>query len=335
MYLTTGDERYKQAAVKAADFCYEKINQNYMYVACVVDNPQTIDSESGQQAINGFLSMYDLTKEKKWLDAAEQAATYTESWTFMHEVPVEDDQTGTTTWPKDSSIVGQHLIAIGHAACDLGFAWSSFSYYRLYLYTGNEHYLKVARISAHNSKQSMNLYGSLYPGQMEGLQQEAFGLKTNIGYPRRISTNRLEALTWNFTAHLDPMTRLKDAFGTVDLEEAEKLPHDSLVAMNLRYSLKQACDYGQSVNTGINSTTKKNNAKVFFSEGKINIESPDNTIKYVELFDIDGKKIDKYKGDFSHDMQIPLEKMNYGVYLVNIEYSSGKKDIIKFSNIIN
>ena len=82
LYIATNDERYKTAALKAAEFSYANIHERYLYVACVVDNPQTIDSESGQQSINGFLAIYDLTKDPKWLAAAEQAATYTESWSY-------------------------------------------------------------------------------------------------------------------------------------------------------------------------------------------------------------------------------------------------------------
>ena len=210
----------------------------------MVDNPQTIDSESGQQAINGFLSVYDLTKDKKWLDAAEQAAIYTESWSYMFEVPVEKDQFAETDWPKDRSIVGQHIIAIGHSATDLGFAWSAFVYYRLYLLTGKEHYLHVARISAHNTKQSMNLGQKLYPGQPEGLQQEAFQVRVNNGAGRRMNSI-MEALTWNFAAHLDPMIRFKDAFGSYDLEEVEKMLQSEKERLNDRYSLYQSSDYGQ------------------------------------------------------------------------------------------
>ena len=213
--------------MKAAEFSYANIHERYLYVACVVDNPQTIDSESGQQAINGFLAIYDLTKDPKWLAAAEQAATYTESWSYMFEVPVEKDQTARTDWPKDRSIVGQHIIAIGHSATDLGFAWSSFVYYRLYLLTGKEHYLQVARISAHNTKQSMNLGQELYPGQPEGLQQEAFQVRVSNGAGRRMNSI-MEALTWNFAAHLDPMIRFKDAFGTYDLEEVEAMPKSNV-----------------------------------------------------------------------------------------------------------
>lgn len=243
LYLATGDSRYKETALKAAEFCYKNVHEKYLYVACVIDNPQTIDSESGQQALNGFLSIYDLTGDKKWLAAAEQAAIYTASWTFMYDVPVETDQTEETDWPKDRSIIGQHIIAVGHSAADLGFAWSSFVYYRLYLMTGKELYLKIARVAAHNSKLSMNLRQELYPGKPEGLQQEAFTVRTSKN-PRR-THSVMEALTWNFAAHLDPMLRFKDAFGTCDMEEVEKMPKEKVLEMNERYGKYQSSDYGQ------------------------------------------------------------------------------------------
>ncbi len=243
LYIATGDERYKSTLMKAAEYAYQNVHLPYLYVACVIDNPQTIDSESGQQAINGFLAVYDFTGDKKWLEAAEQAAVYTASWTFMYDIPVETDQTAETDWPRERSIVGQHIIAVGHSAADLGFAWSSFVYYRLYLLTGKEKYLHIARIAAHDSKQSMNLGQSLYPGQPGGLQQEAFTARVSSN-PRR-TKSVMEALTWNFAAHLDPMLRFKDAFGTCDLEEVEKMPKEEVERLNSRYAKYQSSDYGQ------------------------------------------------------------------------------------------
>jgi hypothetical protein len=246
LHIATNNPAYKTAALKAGEYCYKNIHENYCYVACVVDNSQTIDSESGQMALNGFLSLYDLTKEARWLKAAEQAATYTESWVYSFEIPVEKDRTGATSFPKDRSIVGQHLIAIGHAAADLGFAWSSFAFYRLYLETGNEHYLQLARMAAHNTKQSMNWDGSLFPGQAKGLQLEAFG----VMIPRRIN-GVMTTLNWNYAAHLDPMFRFKDAFGTPDLEKVERMTWEERQDLNAIYSQVQSADYGQEVNTGL------------------------------------------------------------------------------------
>ena len=90
----------------------------------------------------------------------------------------------------------------------------------------------------------MNLGQKLYPGQPEGLQQEAFQVRVTNGAGRRMNSI-MEALTWNFAAHIDPMIRFKDAFGSYDLEEVEKMPQSEKERLNDRYSLYQSSDYGQ------------------------------------------------------------------------------------------
>jgi hypothetical protein len=238
--IATGREDFRAALLRAGEFCLRNLHDKYLYATCVVDNPQTLDSESGQMALNGFLALWDLTREKKWLAAAEQAALYTATWTYMFEIPVERDQSGPLVVPADRSMVGQHLIAIRHAGADLGFAWSSFAYYRLWLETGNETWLRVARIAAHNTKQTMNWDGTLYPGQPRGLQLEAF----RVMIPRR-GRGVLNCLNWNYAAHLDPMMRFQDAFGTVDLEEVERMDAARRKRLNETYSEVQSSDRGQ------------------------------------------------------------------------------------------
>ncbi len=231
---------FRDAALKAGEFCLRNIHDKYMYVACVVDNPQVPDSESGQMALNGFLSLWDLTRDRRWLEAAVQAATYTETWTYCYDIPVESDHGGALVVPADRSMAGQHLIALGHAGADLGFAWSSFAYYRLYLETGNLHWLHVARMAAHNTKQTMNWDDSLYPGLPRGLQLEAF----RVMIPRR-GRGVQTCLNWNYAAHLDPMMRFQDAFGTPDLDEVERMEPSIRKRLNQTYSEVQSSDWGQ------------------------------------------------------------------------------------------
>lgn len=292
LYIATGNESYKDAALKAGEFCYENIHNKYLYLACVVDNPQTIDSESGQMAMNGFLSLYDLTKDSKWLNAAEQAGIYTASWTYMFDIPVENDRTSETSFPRDRSLIGQHLIAIGHGATDLGFAWSSFTFYRLYLATGNEQYLHIARISAHNSKTSMNWDQSLFPGEAKGLQLEAF----SASLPRR-SNGVMTTLNWNYAAHLDPMFRFKDAFGTPDLETIEQMPMDERLRLIEEYSKVQSSDYGQTL--GIEENITDSDFELYpnpvHKNGSLTINIPHSNNEQIELelYDIMGRLVDK------------------------------------------
>ena len=333
LHIATNKPAYKTAALKAGEYCYQWIHENYCYVAGVVDNPQTIDSESGQMALNGFLSLYDLTKESKWLQAAEQAATYTESWVYSFEIPVEKDRTGTTNFPKNRSIVGQHLIAIGHSAADLGFAWSSFVFYRLYLETGNEHYLQVARVSAHNTKQSMNWDDSLFPGEAKGLQMEAF----QVTIPRRMN-GIMTALNWNYAAHLDPMFRFKDAFGTPDLEEVEKMSMEERLSLNAIYSQMQSANYGQEISS-IFQEKKQDTFRIYPNPVKKNeelyiefSEIQTNDV-IVEIFDITGKMV--YTQKITTPLlkqKVNVSKIHTGQYTLRIreaDFSFSKKIIIQ------
>jgi hypothetical protein len=225
LHQATGDPHYRDAAIRAGNFSLTNIHQPYNYVGSVIDNPNVIDRESGQEAIYAFLALYDLTQEKPWLDAAIQAARYAETWMYAYEIPPEIGSDA-TDFPKDRSIVGQTLIATGQSAADLGFAFSSFDYYRLYLFTGDLHFLTIAKLLVHNTKQALNWDGSLYPGQPKGLQLEAF----NVTIPRRKGV--MECLSWNFTAHLDPLVRFQDTFGSMDIEAIEKLPLEKRRGLN-------------------------------------------------------------------------------------------------------
>lgn len=225
LHQATGDDRYRDAALRAGKFSLTHLHEPYHYVGSVIDNPNVIDRESGQEAMYAFLALYDLTGEKPWLDAAVQAARYSETWMYAYEVPAEQDSDA-NDFPKDRSIVGQTLIATGQSSADLGFAFSSFDYYRLHLFTGDPHFLSIARLLVHNTKQSLNWDGKIYPGLQKGLQLEAF----SVTIPRRKGV--MECLSWNYTAHLDPLVRFQDTFGSMDIEVIEKLPLEKRRELN-------------------------------------------------------------------------------------------------------
>ncbi|MBN2844189.1 MAG: hypothetical protein JXM68_13965 [Sedimentisphaerales bacterium] len=217
LYRATSQEKYKNAALKAANFAWTNIHLPYNYIGCVIDNPNVIDRESGQEALYAFIALYDLTGEERWLAAAIQAAEYTITWSYCYEVPAELDAPA-THFPANKSIIGQTIIATGHSAADLGLAFSAYHYYRLYLLTNDKYYLHITRLLLHNTKQSMNWDGKLYPGKPTGLQLEAF----SITVPRRLGV--MQCLSWNYAAHLEPLTRFLQTYGTFDLNTLEKSP---------------------------------------------------------------------------------------------------------------
>jgi hypothetical protein len=217
LYMATGNEAFRATALKAGYFSLKNIHEPYKYIGSVIDNPNMIDRESGQMAINAFLALFDMTGESRWLGCAIQAARYSATWMYSYEVPAEIGS-GACDFPEERSIIGQTIIASGHSGADLGFAFSAFAYYRLYLLSGDEQMLKISRMLLHNTKQSMNLGGELYAGLPEGLQLEAF----SVAVPRRRGV--MQCLSWNYAAHLDPLVQFKQAFGIFEPLEIEKLP---------------------------------------------------------------------------------------------------------------
>lgn len=228
LYTVTKKKDYLDAALKAGAFSLQEINKDYLYVGGVIDNPNVKDRESGQQAIYAFMALYDNTQDRKWLDAAVQAARYTETFMYAYDVPMTIGDT-LTDFPAHKSTTGQTLIATGHSGVDNGLSFSSFQYYRLYLFTGDKHLLQIAKMAMHNSLQTMDIDGAM-GYKYKALQTEAFQLSGNTrGHSVR------QWLAWNTAAVMDPLCRFKDAFNSMDIDALEKLPLAQRKQMNTNY----------------------------------------------------------------------------------------------------
>lgn len=210
LYYVTDNDAYLQAALKAGEFSYATVHRNYQYVGSVIDNPNVQDRESGQQALYAFLALYDITANPKWLVAAVQAAHYTATFVYTYPIPMAQGDT-LTDFPAHKQTTGQALIATGHSAVDNGFSYSSFQYYRLYLYTGDQHFLDLAHFGMYNTLQTADFDGKMRY-RFKALQTEAFGLAGNArGHSIR------QWLPWTSSAVMDPLLRFQDAFGELDL----------------------------------------------------------------------------------------------------------------------
>jgi hypothetical protein len=232
LFKATGDSRYKEAALKAGEFCYNNIHLEYKYIGSVIDNPGIKDKESGQKAVEAFLALYDLTGEKKWLDACVQAAIYTETYVYSWNIPMEigDDP---PEWPAaDKETTGLSIIATGHSGADCDFSYSSFEYFRLYLITGDSHFLHVSKMSQKNTKQTMNYDGNLNY-KYRGLQTEAIRVVTPRGYGVKLW------LPWITASAVDPLLKFKDAFNEMDIDQIVTLPPETLKSMNDEFARTQ------------------------------------------------------------------------------------------------
>jgi hypothetical protein len=223
----TKDEKYLKAAVRAGEFSLENIHPTFRYVGGTPDNPDVIDKEAGLIALDAFLALYDATGEKKWLDGAIQAATYSETWLYCWNVPMPEGDAG-NFFPKGRSTVGMSIISTGHSGADTFMAYYPFQYYRLYLLTGDSHFLDVAKLLLYDTKQLLDVDGSLHYAHA-GLQTEAMTVALPRGHGVKLW------LPWLTVAAIDPLTQLQEAFGSMRIEEIEQLPLAKRLALNEAY----------------------------------------------------------------------------------------------------
>ena len=209
---------YRDAALRAAGWSLANDHPG-PYVGGTPDNPDVIDKEAGWIAFDSYLALYDVTQNKRWLDAAAAAATYTETWMYGWNVPLPPDATLVQIPRLNTTAGAAGLIATGHSAADLFLAYASLSYARLSIDTGDTHYAEVARLLQANTAQFVDVNGSLGYAT-PGLCVEAFSL---VGGRRGRSVGTW--LPWCTSAILEPMARCREVFGTIDVAAASRWTH--------------------------------------------------------------------------------------------------------------
>ncbi|RYX83113.1 hypothetical protein EON83_16310 [bacterium] len=227
LWRATGDIKYQQAALRAGEFCWRTVHLPYSYVGGTPDNPNVTDKEAGVMAVKGFMALYDATGERKWLDATKQAALFCETWTYWHDLPMPDNNTN-QVFPNGRGTVGLSLISTGHAGVDNFMAVAPFLWYRIYLATGDKHFLSSARLLLHDTKQVMDWDGKL-GYKYRGLMPEAMGLSTNRG--RGVAG----WLPWLTIVVTQPLVQLEQTFGSMDIDEIEKLPLKKRQSLSANY----------------------------------------------------------------------------------------------------
>lgn len=224
LHLVTGEGRYRASAVRAGEWSFANIHRTLEYRGGTCDNADIQDKEAGIYGLFGFLALYDLTEEPRWLEGAVRAADYTETWTYAWSFPVR------APWAHPFnrySISGQSIITLGGGA-DVYMAACSYSYYRLHLITGDEHYLDFAEFLHRNTRQSTDVDGSIGYA-MPGLGHESGDFATQT------LRSHHHWLPWCTFVEVDPASRLRDTFGVYEIADAQRLPAAERAARNRVY----------------------------------------------------------------------------------------------------
>lgn len=210
MTEVTGNPKYKQAAIRAADYVWEHWGKRGLYVGGASDNPNITDKEAGMLSMEAFLSLYESTKENKWLQYAKAAADYTESWIWIWNLPMPvDADNAQLHWKKGVPTVGlQGITARVAGGVDEYLDWATSAYAELYLYTKDPHYLDVARVLLHDTKSMVATPAHLHGLKGVGWQQEHWGMGPSR-YGRGVGSHRFW-LPWVTANHLHSITGLEE-----------------------------------------------------------------------------------------------------------------------------
>ncbi len=206
----TGDAKYRQAALRAAEYVWTNFGARGLFIGGAIDNPNITDKEAGMLSMEAFLSLYDATQEAKWLERAQTAATFTESWIWIWNVPMPlDANDADLHWKKGVPALGfQGITAAVTGGVDEYLDWAVPSYAKLYKLTNDRHYLDVARVLLHDTKQMVALPGRQYDYKGIGWQQEGWGMGPGRN-GRGVGGHRFW-LPWISANHLYGITGLEE-----------------------------------------------------------------------------------------------------------------------------
>ncbi|MBV9677287.1 MAG: hypothetical protein JO185_13200 [Acidobacteriaceae bacterium] len=195
----TGDERYLQAGEKAADFVWTHGQSLGQFVGGTIDNPDILDKEAGTLSLEAYLALYEGTHDAKYLGRARAAANYAETYIYLWKVPMPSDEDDRELqWKHGIPTPGTQLIATGHSLVDEYMAFDVDEYAKLGRWTGDEHYLRVAKLLFHNTKNMTALPGRTFDLKGPGWQQEHF----SFAPVRGVGLHRLW-LPWVATSQLN------------------------------------------------------------------------------------------------------------------------------------
>lgn len=205
----SGDGRYLEAAKRVAGYLWKNYHKDGHYIGGTIDNPSCYDKEAAVLSFEAYLALFERTQEPLWLKAAIQAADFTETWTYIWNIPLplESDE---RHWSFNASTVGLQLVCTGHSLSDMYLAFNAGHYARLAQITGDPHYMEAARLLLHNTKQLVWLDNPR--AARSGYQQEHWTFSVGRGCGRHSYW-----IPWVTMEHLMGMEKYKDVMGSWDV----------------------------------------------------------------------------------------------------------------------
>ncbi len=177
----TGAGAYLACAQATAEYLWSTYHRQGLYFGGTLDNPNSIDKEASALALDGYLRLFESTSDGRWLEAADRSARICESWIIAWEIPMPAEPGVPRFYPSGRTTVGLQLITTGFSAVDMFLGRQAGDFMRLARYSGDRHWMQVARILLHNTKGLVQLHGEL-GYRYDGFQIEHWAIGRGRGY---------------------------------------------------------------------------------------------------------------------------------------------------------
>lgn len=202
----THNPRYLIAAERAAEFVWSHGQSAGSFVGGTIDNPDILDKEAGTLSMEAYAALYQSTHDPKWLLRATAAADYAETYIYLWQIPMAaDEDDPSLNWKKGVPTYGTQLIATGHSLVDEFMAFNVADYARLSKWAGDLHYLAIATLLLHDTKNMTAVPGRTFDLNGPGWQQEHWSFAPVRGYGLHRGW-----LPWVSTSQLQGMLALQD-----------------------------------------------------------------------------------------------------------------------------
>lgn len=206
-------ETYKTALLKASEYVYENILDEYgTFVGGTIDHSNIVDKEAGVFAMYGFNVAYQLTGEEKWQKAAEYATVFAISWTYMYDFRVQGSSASNIF--RYGGVSGQSVISTGSSNCDNYNAFIYYELYKMYVLTGDEFYKVSSEFIGTNTKRVLDMDGS------KGYLYKTLTLEASTVADFNFSSVN-SMLAWVGVANSEPINNFYQTFGCWNFSDLE------------------------------------------------------------------------------------------------------------------
>lgn len=163
----TGNDTYRAKAEAAADASWEGGQKNLRFFGALEDyagGPAEYDRESGYTALEEYMALWrsetDESKKAKWLQYAQTAAEYSETWNFVQDIAMVPKGADKSLLLYGNEHVPSYGLSSIHAGAAGGDAWQALNtvdFFELYEATGDEHFRDFAVFAEKNSMLYTNM----------------------------------------------------------------------------------------------------------------------------------------------------------------------------------